>query len=266
MKAIRILLKIVLPIGAVLILIVGTIISTSNKASAQQPAKTVVTQISINMYFPAPGEPWDYNVAQDLERINNTAGLYNISIDYWYKDQGATEFLDHGFIPTATTQLQTMIRITAIGQNTYFDENINILINGSGLNMFPATAHSLRVTDHAITIGGHDYIQETNPARLRPSGSPQPPIYHTTGDPAIIPTPELPDMTEFSEVILYAADLIMRAQSIQNAGLVETLEEQTEQINKTVQHNFNMIIVFSLVIIGAIIGIGFLVAWRPTHD
>jgi hypothetical protein len=186
MKALKILLKIVMPIGAVLILIVGTLIIAPT-ASAQQPTKTVITQIHINMYFPAPGEPWDYYVAQEVENINNTAGLYNISIDYWYIDEGATEFMYHGFTPTATTRLQTMINITAIGQNTYFDENINILINGSGINMFPATLESLVVNDRAITIGGSTYMQDTNPARLRPSGAPQPPTFHTVT--------ELPDVT-----------------------------------------------------------------------
>jgi hypothetical protein len=52
----------------------------------------------------------------------------------------------------------------------------------------------------------------------------------------------------------------------QTISLIEEMEYQNEKALAATQPNYNMIIVFSLVNIGAIVGLGFLIAWRPTHE
>jgi hypothetical protein len=324
------------------LLITGLLLSVAIniKATAEEPVKTIITRININMYFPIPGEPWDFFFAHDyIQSHNQKAGLYNIDVSYIYIDMGSHEWMDYGHIPSNSDQLITTIHITAIGENTNFDPNIQIRINGSGIDAFQATMGQIQVSDRAIRIGGSPYVQQINHQRLKPpSGASAPPTYHRTLNGQIIapskePT-ELPDFEDLYELMNHISDMILEAKTTQTQELITTLEEQMEllaelkqenyeqilelmkliegylliistngnpetkepaqeltdykelitaiqeqttsiietlekenaKLGETIQRNFNMTIVFSLVTIGAITGIAFLVKWRPTND
>jgi hypothetical protein len=175
-------------IAATILAIALTLTTISPKASAQQPTKTIITQVHINMYFPTPGEPWDYYYnAHYIEHYNNTAGLYDVCIVFWYRDEGTWTEMQQGFIPDTNTRLMININLTVYDVNTKFDENVNIIINGSTISAFLATAGTLQVTDEQVSFGGAEYQQQHTQTNLKPMGVQLPPTYTTVT--------ELPDTT-----------------------------------------------------------------------
>ena len=278
------------------ILLTGLILSiaVNLKAGAEQTTVNVITRIQININTLDSGTPYQSNQA-----INNTSGLYTIR-QIWEINEGSgyTQVQNGQLITNNNVANRLTITINA-NEGTIFCEEAVFLLGQSPTNW--RNDNRVEWTEKAIIYQRYEQNRIPTAATFRHLVPPEPPTYHTilvnapidpTPTPPPTPEPpELPDLREISEVIIYAADLVIHAKSIQtvdiksaiaeqteqmiqamqhdyqdNENLIVAIEEQTEQINALMQHNFNMTIVFSLVTIGAIVGLGFLIAWRPTHD
>jgi hypothetical protein len=286
------------------ILLTGLILSIAInlRAGAQQTTVNVITRIEIGVYTPRRGQPitrYFENKEADISSSNNLE-LYTVEINMTLGPSTAGPFraITRGeTIDVANWIARSDITITAKA-GSVFDENVQIGYNGgSGQN------NITHQSETQIILRRNDVINDTNRQPIIP---PVPPTYHTvtiggTVDPTPTPPPtepppttdppELPDLSEYSKVIIYAAELVIHAKQIQTADLkaaieeqtdriiesmqhdyqnneelIIAIEEQTDQINTLMQRNFNMTIVFSLVTIGAIVGLGFLIEWKPTHD
>jgi hypothetical protein len=315
-------MKKALNIKILCILITGFILTVAINlaASAQQQTINVITEIYLGLNTIRGNHPItaaNFNLQNEVERINCTE-YYTLTIStkvstttMWGEPRDLV--LGEVFLTgTANAQI-TDITITAKEGNKFCEDvairqNGALLIhNGREVSILSITEEEIKLlrrqnvnnnaanitipprspTYHTVTIGEPDNNIDPTPT---PQPTDPPPTPYPTDPPPTPDPPELPDLSEFSEVIIYAAELVIHEKRIQTAEIKKAISEQTEQLiqaiqqdsqnedqinaiedqtnelNKTMQHNLNMIIIFSLVTIGSIIGIGFLVAWRPTYD
>jgi len=247
-------------IGLILTVLMWTIMLTVPVSASQTITVNVITVINIGVDMPTAGVAFQPRIP---ELINNTNGLYDVEITY-VRINGTqrvpvvfNEIINAGAIVEAT------VVITAKEGSVFCDD---LVVNRPRGNLINVTAFTNRVSDKEII---YVWERNVNNSNLMAETPPIPPTFHKiTIDRPIVPTPkpteppELPDLSDLSEVILYAADQLIEAKDKQTAELIEAFEEQ----NAIIQRSIDIIIVISLVTIGAITGVCFLVTWRPTHE
>lgn len=284
-----------LKIKILCILLTGLLLSiaVNLKAAAQQTTTVnVITAVRIAYYTPEENRAFNrYGSTHDADvrAVNNTAGMYDINVAWYTVVAGNMTLINRGQTVQVGPALRLIVKITA-RDGTIFCENVELFTNGARREN--SMVRTITVDEKEIVYTWD--LSRVNISSTQPIMQPAPTFHTITIElpdnpvepsPTPPPTPEppeKPDLSEYSEIIIYAAELIIHSQKVQTAELKSALEalqnesqneeiilaieDQTDEINKTMQHNFNMVIVFSLVTIGAIVGIGFLVSWRPTHD